>query len=374
MIPKITNDGYGLMIRALDGDGIHFSAIVIGNGDAPDDYASLKQLVNPVLRIGIEASVRKSANYYTLSGTVSNAEIENGFQFTELGVFAQNPEGGDDILYAYAYYSTSGYDAPSYIPSYKTCSFEITEKVHVYVGDAEDVSAALVGSANYATKNELSNHTDDHDNPHNVTKQQVGLGNVENLSPANLAVEYTKASTLSELVSGEILSSVLSKLAAAVSAVISHIGNNVLHITAAERTKWNGKAEGTHYHAATQINSGVLGIARGGTGAANAEAAIHALGGVYAGTVSSTYRIPSSANLNSYTTGGTYWCTSGDVAKTLKNSPYTSTNFVFLVFAPSPAQVFQMILPNHSNDSIAIYFRALNDKWGPWKKVTTSTP
>ena len=50
-------------------------------------------------------------------------------------------------------------------------------------------------------------------------------------------------------------------------------------VTDAEKSAWNGKANSSHTHNASDINAGTLPIARGGTGATTAAAALTALGG-----------------------------------------------------------------------------------------------
>lgn len=64
-----------------------------------------------------------------------------------------------------------------------------------------------------ATKDELKAHVDNKDNPHNVTKEQIGLGNVDNtsdeekpLSNAQIAELATKMDTpMNDGVSGQVL-------------------------------------------------------------------------------------------------------------------------------------------------------------------------
>lgn len=58
-----------------------------------------------------------------------------------------------------------------------------------------------------------------------VTKSDVGLGNVPNVSTNDQTPTYTEASTLTALSSGEKLSIAFGKLAKAVSSLISHIAN-----------------------------------------------------------------------------------------------------------------------------------------------------
>ena len=143
-----------------------------------------------------------------------------------------------------------------------------------------------------------NSHVANKSNPHGVTAAQVGLGNVPNVATNNQTPTYTVPSTLSALVSGDILSTAFGKLSKAVSELISHIGNKsnphgvtkaqiglgsventsdankpisaatqtalnlkanasaltshagntVMHVTSAERSLWNAKADGTLLH------------------------------------------------------------------------------------------------------------------------------
>ena len=102
MTPKLTNKGIDIMIKALAGETITFSKIALGNGDAPEDSMTLTDLVNPIsaAEIGLDSIERKDS-YVLLSGTLKNADLESGFLWTEVGIFCKDPDGGDDLLYAY---------------------------------------------------------------------------------------------------------------------------------------------------------------------------------------------------------------------------------------------------------------------------------
>lgn len=75
-------------------------------------------------------------------------------------------------------------------------------------------------------ENVVANHKNDHDNPHAVSKSQVGLGNVPNVSTNDQTPTYTEATSNQNLSSGEKLSVAFGKIARAVSQLISHIGNS----------------------------------------------------------------------------------------------------------------------------------------------------
>ena len=68
----------------------------------------------------------------------------------------------------------------------------------------------------------LISHVANKSNPHGVTKNQIGLGNVPNVATNDQTPTYTEALSLSSLVSGEKTSVAFGKIAKAVSTLISH--------------------------------------------------------------------------------------------------------------------------------------------------------
>ena len=62
-------------------------------------------------------------------------------------------------------------------------------------------------------------------NPHAVTKTQVGLGNVPNVSTNDQTPTYSESAALTQLSSGEKLSAALGKLARAVRSLMEHLAN-----------------------------------------------------------------------------------------------------------------------------------------------------
>ena len=278
MTPKLTQAGYEIMTRALSGEQIVFKKIQIGNGNMPDDYLTASSLGNPMQDIEID-SIEVKPEYAVLTGNVTNANITEGFQWTEIGIFCEGADGGEDILYAYGHYQMDADGQPTYIPKFSNDVVELTLNEYIYIGEADDVTAALATSAEYATKSDLEEHETDSENPHQVTAEQVGLGNVPNVGTNDQTPTFAEADSLTRLTSGAKVSVLFGRLATAVSSLIDHLKDTTRHITANERNIWNGKASASHTHSANDINSGTLGLARGGTGAATAAAAIKALVG-----------------------------------------------------------------------------------------------
>ena len=118
-----------------------------------------------------------------------------------------------------------------------------------------------------ATPKWLRPHTGNVENPHGVTKEQVGLGNVPNKSTNDQTPTYETATSFATLTSGEKLSTAFGKIKLAITNLINHIGNksNPHGVTAAQV---NAAAK-AHTHNATDINAGTVPVARGGTGASS---------------------------------------------------------------------------------------------------------
>ena len=80
-------------------------------------------------------------------------------------------------------------------------------------------------------------------NPHGLTKADIGLGNVDNVSTNDQILTYTKSTTPLPLISGEKLTTSLGKIAKSVDDNIDHINNNLIHVSSADKTRWDNKAD-----------------------------------------------------------------------------------------------------------------------------------
>ena len=153
----------------------------------------------------------------------------------------------------------------------------------VAVGDAEQVTATLGEYSGYASKQDLKDHIDDHNNPHHVTAEQVGLGNVPNVTPTNQQPVFSNdyitktdgSYDVQNIASGEKLGNILRKIRTAIAAFIAHLSAKNPHkISAADISA----AAMDHKHNADDVTSGTFPISRGGTGAQTATQALANLG------------------------------------------------------------------------------------------------
>lgn len=77
-----------------------------------------------------------------------------------------------------------------------------------------------------ANSSDLTSHTGNKSNPHSVTKDQVGLSNVPNVTTNDQTPTYSDTTTFATLTSGEKLSVAFPKIKLAITSLINHIANN----------------------------------------------------------------------------------------------------------------------------------------------------
>lgn len=277
-----TSSGMNLILRGLAGATIEFTKIKFGNGE--EQGVTAVDLNNPIMVLEI-TSITREANYITLETSYKNADVPTDFSAHEIGVFAKDPDDETkEILYC-MWYEEDPVKA-DYISSVEDRILGTKFEFLVFVDTVENVTAVMAESTEVATKAELTQHAENYTNPHKVTKAQVGLGNVPNVTPENQqpvfsntygtitvtssvdTAGYTlKKTSFANIQSGEKMSVILGKIRTAFFVLLSHLSSKNPHgITA----KLIGAAATTHYHSASAINSGILGIPRGGTGAKTA--------------------------------------------------------------------------------------------------------
>ena len=263
MTPNLTDAGKNLLLRALTGETITFTKIQLGNGPAQDAKAATG-LVNPLLTVEL-SKIEIGEEYVTLTAAFTNGTVVSGFHITEAGFYAKDPDDETkELLYALGNEDESTAD---YVPNNANRILEMEFNALLFIGDAENVAAAINSSLVYASAADLEAHTTNVENPHGVTKEQVGLGNVPNVSTNDQTPTYADATTFATLSSGEKVSTAFGKIKLAITNLINHIANrnNPHGVTAAQA---NAAAK-SHTHNASDINAGTVPVARGGTGASS---------------------------------------------------------------------------------------------------------
>ena len=256
LTPNLTKEGLAMIVKALHGDSITFTKLVLGNGK-PEDLDNVTEVANPLLNISFTEKTAYS-DYLLLTGETTSASIEVSFYGKELGVYAKD-DSNNEYLYAYRYT-----DNADYFPSSEDGrTLELRISVVVQVGTAENVTAILTEGEAYVLKSDFNKHVADKSNPHEVTKEQVGLGNVPNVTTDNQTPTFTQASSRTNIVSGENLSSMLGKIAKLFTDFASHLSARNPHSITCSTI---GASATGHIHSTADITSGTLSVARGGTG------------------------------------------------------------------------------------------------------------
>ena len=173
-----------------------------------------------------------------------------------------------------------------------------------------EVSRATTAENNLSTSissvsTNLSSHTGNKSNPHGVTKSQVGLGNVPNVTTNDQTPTYTAASADTALTSGEKLSVAFGKIAKAISSLISHLGNK------------------SNPHGVTKAQVGLGNVVNTGDSATptNGGTTKFTTGGAYTLKQSIDKNTSAIATLNGTGTGSVTKAVSDGIAKVVANAP-----------------------------------------------------
>lgn len=205
-----------------------------------------------------------------------NDTLSAGYYLRTLGIYAKIDEG-NEFLFAVAKEQTENL----FIPAGEVAVSGVSIKLKIQLENASVVQL-IVDRAGVATlgdvlevNNKLAIHLQDKNNPHGVTKKQVGLGNVDNTSDAEKPVSAVQQAALdsyyqqsagytdlkiAQLINGapetldtlkevadaiEENETVVEALDAAIgkkadqAELDGHIGNDTIHITESERENLN---------------------------------------------------------------------------------------------------------------------------------------
>ena len=232
----VTDKGDALLAKMTQGRVMEITHAELGAGQVDIDLLKQQTNVSSMKQTAaVEYAGYPADGVCSLPVTITNEGVSAGFSAWQIGVFANDPDEGK-ILFFIAQATDVATMIPSaaLMPSYNTqiifyVEYGSADSVSVTVNPANMVTQA--GMENYVnskvgnSKEEVTAHAADTNNPHGVTAAQVGLGSVPNVSTNNQTPTYTQASTLATLTSGEKLSVSMGKIMKAITDLISHISN-----------------------------------------------------------------------------------------------------------------------------------------------------
>lgn len=224
MVEYITDDGKEMLAQMLAGKiTITFTKIQMGDGTLAigQSRRTMTHLVNLIKELEVYRVEVTEENVVSIMGIFDNSDMTSGFWFREKGVFAS--DGINEVLFAYA----NAGDSAEYInpPTVESVEKQIISLYTNLQSTEKEVNINVV-SGIYALNEDVEKHTFNTENPHGVTKSQVGLGNVPDVATNDQTPTYTVSTSNAELTSGEKLSVAFGKIAKAVSTLISHISTS----------------------------------------------------------------------------------------------------------------------------------------------------
>ncbi|MCP4747311.1 MAG: hypothetical protein GY874_14395, partial [Desulfobacteraceae bacterium] len=210
---KFTKQGKELQAKVQTGCELTFKHIAVGSGVWEKEVNDMTQLVEQQTTIAItEIKKLPEPGKWLVQGVIEPDDyIETGYRLRECGIYAKDPDNGNDILYM----ATTANPA-DYIPG-KTEEIVYTTVLNFVLTISDEANVTVcVDNATAATKYDLAlheqlqldpndtdskkirhlsnaqanawqtaigantHHRNRTDNPHSVTKSQVGLSKVPN--------------------------------------------------------------------------------------------------------------------------------------------------------------------------------------------------
>ena len=177
---------------------LKFTSVKMGSGALGSrTVIALTALIESKLSLDIaETPKRSGTGRWNVTAVYNNSMIQTGFYFREWGIFAQDPDSQGEVL---VFYANSG-DSAAFIPAFdgtgSTTASYIEERLICAVAVGNATVTAVLSSEQYASYDDLQDHIADANNPHKVTKAQVGLGSVDNTSDVDKPVSTAQAAAI----------------------------------------------------------------------------------------------------------------------------------------------------------------------------------
>lgn len=157
---KLTSKGLDLEYKAQMGKSLKFTKFELGDGELGlTPIKELTSLKHTVLSRNI-TKLEKNNSKVTIGFMLDNKELTEGFYWKEIGIFAEDPDTKEEILFMY---STAG-ETADYIPAFN--SGNMLEKyidVDILLSDVEEVQATIESSLVYVTNQDFEKNKEDFD-------------------------------------------------------------------------------------------------------------------------------------------------------------------------------------------------------------------
>lgn len=157
----LTNAGRNVLAKALTGKTLKFTRAWAGDGYLPEnpDIATMTQVINPHIEMEIEEiSIPPHIGTAKITVVLSNKELQTGFFLREIGLFAEDPDTLNEVLYGYC----NSADTADFMPGYGGADtvyyrFDLT----VIIDQAQNVTAIFSDNPLAVTHQQLDDRSDE---------------------------------------------------------------------------------------------------------------------------------------------------------------------------------------------------------------------
>lgn len=155
----ITKKGILLSAKSLQGKIIEFVSVEVGSGILAGELTEQENLIKKELEFEINSKKIVNDRQVCLSFLFTNKDLEQGFYFREIGIFAVDPDTSEKILYAYG---NLGENAEYItIPTNKTKEKYIN--INIAIDNAENVTININPNMAYVSQQEFNERIEDLD-------------------------------------------------------------------------------------------------------------------------------------------------------------------------------------------------------------------
>jgi len=163
---QLTRAGFELMGKAVAGKELRFTRVKLGdaNGVTPDDDAQfeMNDLINPLFEAPITEVKHTGGGTCSVVARVQNATLEDSFRIVEVGLFALDPDTGEELLYCYRNSGTASDVMPA---GGSAVLWDLMYTLITVIDKATNITAVIDGGLVYVTQTEFLQHVAS-TNPH----------------------------------------------------------------------------------------------------------------------------------------------------------------------------------------------------------------
>lgn len=218
---NLTNDGRRILNKAQLNNRLNFKSIVIGDGNAPANFNAQKKLVHQLYELtDLKISIEDDVCILMTDLPV----VDYDYYLREIGVIVTTDDG--DKLYAY---DNCGGDAQYVINTAGIGRTEKRVRLALTVSGVENITVSVPSNL-YVDYKDYENTIAD------IRQSKIdGAGG----DISDTVSSFKQTDILENIKSGEKTGQIFGKVSKAINVLISHLADNVRHITAGERSLWN---------------------------------------------------------------------------------------------------------------------------------------